>query len=47
VRITTETDTKYDALIERIASAAEKAAGVAKEIEGEVIDVTPQGLPEG
>jgi hypothetical protein len=47
VRITTETDTKYDALMERIASAAEKAAGVAKEIEGEVIDVTPQGLPEG
>lgn len=41
VRIQTAGDAKYDNLMERIAAAAEKAAGMPETIDGNVVDITP------
>lgn len=46
VKITTESDGKFTSLMERIAAASERAAGMPVEIEGDAIDITP-GNDEG
>ena len=42
VKITTEGDGKFNSLMERIAAASERAAGMPIEIDGDVIDITPE-----